>query len=349
MSGDESEERLALHAEIPGAGVSLRVRVAVHEAVHERSRGGAGHRPAELLFRPVRDHADDRVFRRERRVVQVSGRVVELRGVVGAVRGIRSGGAVVHAHARDAHVVSARCDKAAKVDVVGVARVGARRVVAELRGGEIAMVGYVDVVRLRDGRGRIEVGEHVRPRIVRHVHVGAVERIAALVVAVYRKERDRRGNMLVEHRLHVPDFVCIFFFRQSHLCSVADDRCCGEVSAGDDGVKSRVRRKRTQQADRLLRLGKHAGRPIPIRLYRIRRGIIPFHAPALVEVSDECKRDVLALAGRGVDRVHLVDYRHDVRLEPGLKRRDIVSEGQKPRSQQYGRNEFFHLHLPFLW
>ena len=118
-----------------------------------------------------------------------------------------------------------------------VAREVSRRVVAELGVRQVAMVGDVDTLRVRGHSGRVEVGLDVRPRLVRHVHIRAVERIVALVVAIDREERNARGEVLVKHRLHVPDFVGIFGFREAAvLCAAVVDRRSRQVAAVDDGI-----------------------------------------------------------------------------------------------------------------
>ena len=278
----------------------------------------------------MRNHADDRVCGRERRVYQVAGSIVELRGIEGTVCWICASGAVVHADAGDSHVVSARRDKAPEVYVVGVARVGARHVVAEFRGREIAVVGDVDAMLMGDRSRRVEVCEHVRPVRIRrdHLNAGSIRLIMAIMVAVHGEERNACGKMLVENRLDIPDFICVLVYRETS--GAALNRCRREVAAVDDGVKSGVDGQGAEKPNRLLGLRQAAASFVPVCRDRIRRRVVAGNALALVDVGDHRERDVLALTRRGVNRVHLIDLAHDIRLEVAFKRSDIIAKRQKP-------------------
>ena len=345
VRGDEAEEAPALvRAEVPRSGLVSRVRVSVHEAALERTGGAAARDAADLLLGAVRDHSHHRVLGREIGVEEVAGDVVELPGVVDAVLGLGARGAVVEAHARDAHVGAARGEEPAEVEVEGVAREAARRV-AELRVGEVAVVGDADTARPRGRGGRVEVRLDVGPRLVRHVHVGAVERIVALVVAVDREERDVRREVPVEHRLHVPDLVRVLGLREAAVLRAAVvDRRRREVAAVDDGVEPRVRRHHAQEADRLLRLREAARRTVPVGRVRIRGGVVAGDALALVDVGDHRERDVLARARRGIHGVRLVDLGQDVREQLALEHGDVVAERRARQDEQGRQNGCLRFH-----
>ena len=247
-----------------------------------------------------------------------------------AILGIAASGGVVKADACNSHVVSFRRIEAAEVEVVGVAGETSGLVVAKLRFREVAVIGDVDPMRVGDRSRRVEVRKNVPPVRIRldHPVVDTVRLVVTVVVAVHGEERNARGKMLVEQRLDVPDFIGVLVDRETS--GVAHNRRRREVAAVDDGVKPRLDRQGAKEPDGLLRLREAAGRAVPVGLDRIRRRVVTENALALVDVGDHRERDVLALTRRGVNRVHLIDLAHDIRLEVAFKRSDIIAKRQKP-------------------